>query len=107
MLGFLPARADIQNALARLDFAFAGMKAKSGHNGLGLSTNDIGINRVGAGMGRLGVFYIYGLESRIVALNYGRHADDQWSVDKLLLLAREHAVVLLKLTRDDQEETYL
>lgn len=40
--------------------------------------------------GRLGVpaDFLIGSDGRGVAANYGRHADDQWSVDELLTHAR-------------------
>lgn len=54
-----------------------------------------GIPRSGQGLLGLPADFLISPDGRILALNYGRHADDQWSVDELLLLAREHTAVLL------------
>lgn len=35
--------------------------------------------------------FLVASDGRVVASKYGAHADDQWSVDELLSLAREHA----------------
>jgi peroxiredoxin len=42
--------------------------------------------------GRLGLpgDFLIGSDGRVLACRYGLHADDQWSVDELLSLAREH-----------------
>jgi hypothetical protein len=41
--------------------------------------------------GRLGLpaDFLVGRDGRIVACKYGAHADDQWSVDEILALARQ------------------
>ena len=45
------------------------------------------------GKGALGLpaDFLIATDGRVLARKYGTHADDQWSVDELLVLARQHA----------------
>lgn len=52
-----------------------------------------GIPRSGQGLLGFPADFLISPAGRIVVLNYGRHADDQWSVDELLLMARKHSLI--------------
>ncbi len=66
--------------------AFRGYRAKMGHrndpNYSGVGSND-GTTHLG-----LPADFLIDADGKVVALHYGRHADDQWSVDELLEIQR-------------------
>lgn len=66
--------------------AFRGYRAKLGHRNdpdyAGVGSND-GTTHMG-----LPADFLVGADGTVVALHYGRHADDQWSVDELLDIQR-------------------
>ena len=50
-----------------------------------------GIPAWGKGVFGLPADFLIATDGRVLARKYGTHADDQWSVDELLVLARQHA----------------
>lgn len=66
--------------------AFRGYRAKLGHrndpNYSGVGSND-GTTHLG-----LPADFLIDADGTVVAVHYGRHADDQWSVDELLQIQR-------------------
>jgi peroxiredoxin len=44
--------------------------------------------------------FLVGTDGRLVAVHYGKHADDQWSVDEILALAKPRPVGTIAISRE-------
>jgi len=57
----------------------------------GLLKHGVGLPGRGESMLGLPADFLIAPDGRVLAAHYGRHADDQWSLDELLSMARHHA----------------
>lgn len=48
--------------------------------------------------------FLVGADGRLVGMHYGKHADDQWSVDEIIALATPRPIGLLTISREGRDD---